>query len=122
MVSTKNSAGWPAASIALRISAIGERHPVEVSLCRTQTALISLFLSLRRWSAIAVGSAPMREQPLLDHVLDAARREWSSAVLLLRGQFLAQPCHRPIEMMQIKPRDARNRIVLAPAIRRPVGA
>src|SRR5216117_3666741 len=48
MVSTRNSAGWPAASIALRISATGDRHPVEVSLCSTQTALISLFLSLRR--------------------------------------------------------------------------
>ena len=61
MVSTRNSAGWPAASIALRISAIGERQPVEVSLCSTQTALISLFLSLRSCSSIAAGSAPMRQ-------------------------------------------------------------
>src|SRR5438128_1051985 len=40
MVSTSSSAGWAAASIALRISWIGDRQPVEVSLCRTQTALI----------------------------------------------------------------------------------
>ena len=45
MVSTRNSAGWPAASIALRIAAIGERQPVAVSLWRTQTALISWPLS-----------------------------------------------------------------------------
>src|SRR3979490_2145309 len=36
MVSTRNSAGWPARSIALRISAIGDRQPVAVSLCSTQ--------------------------------------------------------------------------------------
>ena len=66
MVSTKNSAGWPAASIALRISATGDRQPVEVSLCSTQTALISLFLSLRRWSSIAAGSAPVRQSVLMN--------------------------------------------------------
>ena len=66
MVSTRNSAGWPAASIALRMSAIGERQPVEVSLCSTQTALISLFVSLRRWASIAAGSAPMRQSVVMN--------------------------------------------------------
>ena len=66
MVSTMNSAGWPAASIALRIAAIGERQPVEVSLCRTQTALISLLVSLRSASSIALGSAPMRQSVLMN--------------------------------------------------------
>ena len=56
-----NRAGWPAASIALRISAMGERQPVEVSLCSTQTALISCFLSSRSRASIALGSAPMRQ-------------------------------------------------------------
>jgi hypothetical protein len=54
--------------------------------------------------------------------LDTARREWRAAVLFLRRQFLAQPRHRAVEMMQIEPRHAGNRIVLTPAIRRPVGA
>jgi hypothetical protein len=48
MVSTMSSAGWPAASIALRMGAIGDRQPVEVSLCSTHTALISRALSWRR--------------------------------------------------------------------------
>ncbi len=66
MVSTRNSAGWPAASIALRISATGERQPVDVSLCSTQTALISLFLSARRCSSTAAGSAPTRQSVLMN--------------------------------------------------------
>ena len=61
MVSTMSSAGWPAASIALRMGAIGDRQPVAVSLCSTQTALISCALSLRRCSSIAAGSAPVRQ-------------------------------------------------------------
>ena len=61
MVSTMNKAGCPAASIALRIAAIGELQPVEVSLCRTHTALISLFLSSRSRASISAGSAPTRQ-------------------------------------------------------------
>ena len=38
MVSTRNSAGWPAASIAARIAGSGRVRPVAVSLCTTQTA------------------------------------------------------------------------------------
>ncbi len=56
-----NSAGWPAASIALRISATGERQPVEVSLWRMQIALISCALSFLRCASIAFGSAPVRQ-------------------------------------------------------------
>src|SRR5215475_6592854 len=52
MVSTKNSAGCLAASIACRISSIGERQPVEVSLCSTQTALILCPASLRRCASM----------------------------------------------------------------------
>src|SRR5262249_15937940 len=64
----------------------------------------------------------MREQPLLHHVLAAARCERRAAVLLLFRQFLAQPRHRPIEMMQIEPRDPGDRVILAPVIRGAVGA
>src|SRR5580700_2128149 len=56
MVSTVSRAGWPAASIALRMGAIGDRQPVAVSLCSTQTALISCALSLRRCSSITAGA------------------------------------------------------------------
>ena len=64
----------------------------------------------------------MREQPLLDQVLQAAWRERGTAVLFRRRQFLAQPGHRPIEVMQVEPVDPGDGIVLAPAIRRAVGA
>ena len=64
----------------------------------------------------------MGEQPLFHHVLAAAWRKRGAAVLLLRWQFLAQPCHRPIEMMKIEPLHAGNPIVLTPAIRGAVGA
>ena len=50
----------------------------------------------------------MREQLLLHHVLAAAGGERRAPVLLLLllRQFLPQPRHRPIEMMQIEPRNA----------------
>jgi hypothetical protein len=63
MVSTISSAEWPAASIALRIGSIGDRQPVAVSLCSTQTALISRALSLRRYSSTLPASAPVRQSP-----------------------------------------------------------
>jgi hypothetical protein len=47
--------------------------------------------------------APMREQPLLHHVLHAARGKRRAAILLLLRQFLAQPRHRPIEMSPSTP-------------------
>ena len=61
MVSTMNSAGCLAASIAWRISSIGERQPVDVSLWSTHTALILCPASLRRCASISLGSAPMRQ-------------------------------------------------------------
>jgi len=66
--------------------------------------------------------APLRKQALLDDVLQATWRERRAAVLFRRRQFLAQPGHRPIEMMQLEPIHAADGIVLAPAIRCSVGA
>ena len=65
--------------------------------------------------------APVGEQLLFDDILQAARREGRAAILFLRGQFLAQPRHRPIEVMQVEPIDAVDRVVLPPAVRRTVG-
>ena len=50
--------------------------------------------------------APAREQLLLDDVLQAAWREERGAVLLIFAQFLAQPSHRPIKVMQVEIRGA----------------
>src|SRR5436190_1160285 len=61
MVSTISSAGWPAASIARRTSAISVMQPVEVSLCTTHTALISRALSSFSRASILAGSAPLRQ-------------------------------------------------------------
>ena len=61
IVSTKSSAGWRAASIASRTAGIRLTTPVEVSLCTTQTALISWPLSARKRASIAAGSAPCRQ-------------------------------------------------------------
>ena len=78
MVSTISNAGWPALSIALRISATGERQPVDVSLCRKQTALISLLLvfAQARFDRGRIGAdAPVggdefgHEAELLGHLL-----------------------------------------------------
>ena len=66
--------------------------------------------------------AAMGEQSLLDHILDAARREWRAAVLILRRQLFAKPRHGAIEVMQIEPVDAGDPIILAPAVRRAIGA
>ena len=66
--------------------------------------------------------APAREQLLLDDVLQAARREERGAVLSIFAQFLAQPSHRPINVMQVDILDAIDRVILAPAVRRPIGA
>ena len=63
MVSTMNRAGWPAASIALRISATRLVAPVEVSLWTTMTALILRALSSVSLASIAAGSAPWRQSP-----------------------------------------------------------
>src|SRR5262249_26644245 len=64
----------------------------------------------------------MREQPFLDQILHAAGRKRRAAVLILRGQFLPEPCHGAIEVMQVEPLDPGDPIVFAPAICRAVGA
>ena len=51
------------------------------------------------------------EQPLLDQVLDAARRERPVRLLL---QFLAEPGHGAIEVMQIEPFGAGDVVILDP--------
>lgn len=61
IVSTKRSAGCPAASIAARMEATGLTLPVEVSLWTTQTARIWWVLSARSVASIASGSAPRRQ-------------------------------------------------------------
>ena len=45
-----------------------------------------------------------------------------AAVLLLRRQLVAEPGHRAIKVMQREPLKAADLVVLAPAIRRAVGA
>ena len=52
--------------------------------------------------------APGGEQLLLQDVLHAARRKRRRGVLLVFGQFLAEPRHRAIEMMQIEARRRRR--------------
>ena len=66
--------------------------------------------------------APPREQILLDDVLQATRREGCRPVLLVFGQLLAEPGHRPVKMMQIEALDAPDPVIQPPPIRRPVGA
>ena len=108
MVSTSNSAGWPAASIALRISAIGDMHPVEVSFCRTQTALISFLVSLRRYCSITLGSAPMRQsvlmnsglRPMASAIFFQSVANWPVSTISTRSPVLSvltsAPSHAPV--------------------------
>ena len=60
--------------------------------------------------------APPREQLLLHDVLQAARRKRRGARLLVFGEFLAEPAHRAVEMMQVEALDALDPVVLPPAI------
>src|SRR5262249_24289368 len=64
----------------------------------------------------------MREQPLLDQILEAARRKRRAAILILRQQFLPAPCPRAIEGMQVEPVYPSDPILFAPAIRCASGA
>jgi hypothetical protein len=56
------------------------------------------------------------EQPLLDQVLDGARRERRRVLLLLGRQFLAEPRHGPIQMMQRQPLDPGDVVVGHPLL------
>ena len=57
------SAGWPARSIAARISAIRLVTPVEVSLWTTQTAFSRCSRSAVNFSSTSAGSTPCRQSP-----------------------------------------------------------
>jgi hypothetical protein len=63
-----------------------------------------------------------RKQFLLDDVLQATRREGRGAVLLIFGQLLAKPGHRPVEVMQVEVLDPIDPVILPPAVRRSIGA
>ena len=62
-MSTINSAGWRAASIAARISGMRLVTPVEVSLWTTQTAFSRCSRSAASFSATCAGSTPCRQSP-----------------------------------------------------------
>ena len=64
--------------------------------------------------------APMREQLLLDQILAAAWCERRRAVLLIGRQFLAEPGHGTIKMMEVELFAAGDAILLAPAIGRQI--
>ena len=65
---------------------------------------------------------PVSEQPLLYHILDAAGGERGAAILMLRRKLLTEPSHRAIKVMKIEFVNSRNPVILAPAIRRAIGA
>jgi hypothetical protein len=44
---------------------------------------------------------PLGKQPLFHHILETAWRQ-CAAILFIARQFLAQPRHRPIKVMQVK--------------------
>jgi len=60
--------------------------------------------------------ASMREQLLLNQIIGASRRKLGGRVLLLSWEFLAEPGHRAVEVMQVKIVAASDAIVLAPAV------
>ena len=60
MVSTISSAGWPAASIALRIAGRSLTTPVAVSIWTTKMALIVCLVSILRRASTAEGSTALR--------------------------------------------------------------
>jgi hypothetical protein len=65
--------------------------------------------------------APVREQPLLHEVLDAARCQ-RAVGLLGRGQFLAEPGHGAVELMELKTIGALDAVTLTPLLAGAVGA
>jgi hypothetical protein len=65
---------------------------------------------------------PPFEQALFDDVLETARCKGSAPILFGRRHLLAEPSHRPIQMMQLEPVDAIDPVILPPPIGRPVGS
>ena len=43
-------------------------------------------------------------------------------MLLIFGQLLAKPGHRPVEVMQVEILDPIDPVILPPAVRRSIGA
>src|SRR5450830_1224250 len=64
--------------------------------------------------------ASAREQAFFNDVLEAARCKRGAVILFARRQLLAEPGHRPVEMMQVEPLDAVDPVILSPPIGRPV--
>ena len=61
MLSTISSAGWRAASMALRTAGMSLVTPVEVSLCTTHTALMACWVSAFSRSSIMSACTPRRQ-------------------------------------------------------------
>src|SRR5206468_7192145 len=70
----------------------------------------------------AEGERGLRTWGGANHILAASGRQRRAAVLIFRRQFLTQPRHGAIEVMKIEPVDAGDPIILAPAVRRAIGA
>ena len=66
--------------------------------------------------------APLRDHSLLDQVLHAAWRERRGTGLLSLGQFLAQPGHGAVEVVQSKVFAVRDGVVGHPLLAGPVRA
>ncbi len=64
--------------------------------------------------------APPLEQALLDEVLDRTRGKGRRTALLACGQFLAQPSHGAVEVMEGQPVHAGEVIVGQPLLAGPV--
>jgi hypothetical protein len=61
--------------------------------------------------------APTRKQLFFGEILGTARRQRRATHLVLIGQFLAQPRHRPVEVMQLQTFNAGDSVIIPPAIR-----
>ena len=66
--------------------------------------------------------APAREQLLLDAVLDRARGERGGAALLLGGEFLAEPSHGAVEVVEAQAVHTGDVVVGEPRLAGPVRA
>ena len=65
------------------------------SVCPPAPSKYRLVVSIEHQVEAGEQIAAVIEQSLLDHILQAARRRWRAAVLLLGRQFFAQPRPSP---------------------------
>src|SRR4051794_199469 len=65
---------------------------------------------------------PVTEHALLDPVLDASGSERRLVLLLILGQFLSEPGHGPVEVVQLEAVAALDLVVLPPPVGGPVAA